>query len=141
MGCIISKPKIFDTQYFIYNTNFNKQSLTYQVSKYKEENYLISFDIDNLTYNNNLKIIQNEFMKYCFVLTDYKNILQKIMKILRFYITQKDIKIQYIDYLYFHNNLHGNILQITNISAFMNRINDNVKSIKSYFLKCNLDDI
>ena len=139
MGCIMSTPKIFDSHYFIYN-NLNKKSLTYNTSKFKEKNYLIYFDTNNFTLKN-LNYIKNEFLKYCHVLPNHKIILQKIIKVIKYYFTQKDIKIQYIDYLYFHNNLHGNILQITNIRAFVNRVNDNVKSNKFYFLKCNLDDI
>ena len=148
MGCITSKYQIFDNDYFTYNNHFNKQSLTYNASKHKEEKYLIQVDIDGFT-KNNIKYIKNEFLKYELSVTDLEqlpmrgevSILNKIMKVIHYYIRQKEIKIIYIDYLYFHNDLHGNILQITNKNAFMSRFNDNVKTNKSYFLKCNLDEV
>jgi hypothetical protein len=144
MGCIISNSKIFindttDDPYFMNNT-FNTSSLTYNVSKNKEKEYLISFDIDNLT-SKNLHYIKHEFLNNCYVLQNYKNILQKIMKVIKYYITQKEIQISYIDYLYFYNKEHGNILHITNTNAIIHRFNDNVKSNKSYFLKCNIDNV
>jgi hypothetical protein len=131
MGGIISKPKD--------SPLIKKISLTYSASTTKEFGYLFTFNIDDLN-----KIILNKIKNEIFEITYMLNnddLINKIMKVLQYYLTQKEINIQHVDCFYFRNKCHGKVLHLTNINAYANREKDGIKTNRFYFIDCDLDNI